>query len=130
MVVDSSAVIAWIRAEEQADAIMHAIAEAPSLFMSAFNVFETKTVLSRRFPSLGPEKFDLFIESLDMRVLPFDASQADIAFDAYLRFGRGSGHAAQLNLGDCAAYALAQSLSLPLLFKGNDFIHTDVASAL
>jgi ribonuclease VapC len=65
-----------------------------------------------------------------MRVLAFDANQATMAFDAYLRFGRGSGHPAQLNLGDCAAYALAQSLNLPLLFKGNDFIHTDVNSAL
>jgi ribonuclease VapC len=65
-----------------------------------------------------------------MRVLAFDANRATMAFDAYLRFGRGSGHPAQLNLGDCAAYALAQSLNLPLLFKGNDFIHTDVNSAL
>lgn len=130
MVVDSSAMIAWIRAEEEADAIMNAIIEAPSLFMSAFNVFETKTVLSRRFPGSGLSEFEVFIENLDMRVLAFDANQATMAFDAYLRFGRGSGHPAQLNLGDCAAYALAQSLNLPLLFKGNDFIHTDVNSAL
>jgi ribonuclease VapC len=57
-------------------------------------------------------------------------SQAAIAFDAYQRFGKGSGHPAQLNLGDCAAYALARSLNLPLLFKGNDFVHTDVVSVL
>jgi ribonuclease VapC len=130
MIVDSSAIIAWIRAEPEADAIMTAIVEAPLLFMSAFNVFETKTVLSRRFPELGLKEFDLFIGNLDMGVLPFDSHQAAIAFDAYLRFGKGSGHPAQLNLGDCAAYALAYSLNLPLLFKGNDFIHTDVESAL
>jgi ribonuclease VapC len=130
MVVDSSAVIAWIRAEDEADAIRTAIVEAPSLLMSAFNVFETKTVLARRFPSLGVKEFDVLIESLDIRVLPFDADQAGIAFDAYLRFGKGSGHSAQLNLGDCAAYALARSRNLPLLFKGEDFIHTDVKAAL
>jgi ribonuclease VapC len=130
MVVDSSAMIAWIRAEREADAIMSAIVEAPLLFMSAFNVFETKTVLSRRFPGTGLKEFELLIENLDMRILPFDSHQAVTAFDAYLRFGKGSGHPAQLNLGDCAAYALAHSLNLPLLFKGNDFIHTDVQPAL
>lgn len=130
MVVDSSAIIAWIRAEREADAIMNAIVNAPSLFMSAFNVFETKTVLSRRFPGPGLEQFEVMLDDLGLRVLPFDTDQAAVAFDAYLRFGRGSGHPAQLNLGDCAAYALARSLNLPLLFKGNDFIHTDVEAAL
>ena len=63
-------------------------------------------------------------------VEPFDDDQAGIAFAAYRSYGKGSGHKAQLNLGDCAAYALATSLDLPLLFKGNDFTHTDVRSAL
>jgi ribonuclease VapC len=130
MVLDSSAIIAWIQAEREADAIMHAIVGAPSLSMSAFNIFETKTVLSRRFPGPGLEQFEAMLEELELRVVPFDTNQAAIAFDAYLRFGRGSGHPAQLNLGDCAAYALARSLNLPLLFKGNDFVHTDVRSAL
>ena len=60
----------------------------------------------------------------------FDPEQASLAFSAYRQFGKGSGHKAQLNLCDCAAYALARSLDLPLLFKGNDFVHTDVRSAL
>jgi ribonuclease VapC len=63
-------------------------------------------------------------------VHPFDAQQSERAFAAYRRFGNGSGHPARLNLGDCAAYALATSLDLPLLFKGDDFSHTDVRSAL
>jgi ribonuclease VapC len=130
MVLDSSAIIAWIQAEREADAIMNAIVEAPSLSMSAFNIFETKTVLSRRFPGPGLAQFEAMLKDLDLRIVPFDANQAAIAFDAYLRFGRGSGHPAQLNLGDCVAYALARSLHLPLLFKGNDFIHTDVESVL
>jgi ribonuclease VapC len=121
MVLDSSAVIAWIRAEPEADAIMKVVVEAPLLFMSAFNVFETRTVLLRRFPGASFRKFEVLLENLDVRVLAFDTNQASIAFDAYQRFG-GSGHPAQLNLGDCAAYALARSLNLPLLFKGHDFI--------
>jgi ribonuclease VapC len=129
MVLDSSAVIAWIRAEPEADAIKEALLEAPLLFMSAVNAFETKIVLSRKFPG-SFAKFDVFLENLNVRVLAFDTRQATIAFDAYQRFGKGSGHPAQLNLADCAAYALARSLSLPLLFKGNDFIHTDVESVL
>jgi ribonuclease VapC len=130
MVVDSSAVIAWIQAEPEADVIMGAIVNAPLLFMSAFNVFETKAVLSRRFPGAGFNKFEVFLRDLDVHILAFDANQAAIAFEAYQRFGRGSGHPAQLNLGDCAAYALARSLNLPLLFKGEDFIHTDIQSVL
>jgi ribonuclease VapC len=129
MVMDSSAVIAWIRAEPEADAIKDAILEAPVLFMSAFNVFETKTVLSCKFPG-SFKQFEVFLENLAVHILAFDTGQATIAFDAYRRFGKGSGHPAQLNLGDCAAYALARSLNLPLLFKGNDFIHTDVVSVL
>src|SRR5262245_29150023 len=100
MVVDSSDVIAWIQAEPEADAIMGAIVDAPLLFMSAFNVFETKAVLSRRFPAAGFNKFELFLQDLDVRILAFDADQAAMAFDAYQRFGRGSGHPARLNLGD------------------------------
>ena len=87
------------QAEPEADAIGKALVEAPWLFMSAFNVFETKTVLSCKFPGPAVDKFDVFLENLDVRVLAFDTHQAAIAFDAYQRFGKGSGHPAQLNLG-------------------------------
>jgi ribonuclease VapC len=125
MVVDSSAVIAWVRAKPEAEAIKDALLEAPLLFMSAFSVFETKTVLLRPFPG-DFSKFEVLLDDLCVRILAFDARQATLAFEADQRYGKGSGHPAQLNLGDCAAYALARSLDLPLLFKGNDFIHTDV----
>lgn len=78
MVLDSSAVIAWLRAEPEADAIV----TAPLLFMSAFNVFETKTVISLRFPGASLSKFGVLLENLDVRIL---------AFDAYLDFGRKAG---------------------------------------
>jgi ribonuclease VapC len=62
--------------------------------------------------------------------VPFDRPQCDMAFDAFKRFGKGQGHPAQLNIVDCMTYALARSRDLPLLFKGNDFSHTDVTPAL
>ena len=74
--------------------------------------------------------FHDLLESWRPEVRGFDLEQASLAFAAYRRFGKGSGHKARLNLGDCAAYALARSLDLPLLFKGDDFTHTDVRSAL
>jgi ribonuclease VapC len=116
-------------AEPEAEAIKDALLEAPLLFMSAFNVFETKTVMLRQFPG-NFSKFEILLDNLGVCILAFDARQATMAFEAYQRYGKGSGHPAQLNLGDCAAYALARSLNLPLLFKGNDFIHTDVKPVL
>ncbi|MEM0898936.1 MAG: type II toxin-antitoxin system VapC family toxin [Pseudomonadota bacterium] len=71
-----------------------------------------------------------FQETFPMLMVPIDQQQAYLAKDARRQFGRGSGHPAQLNMGDCFAYALAKKLSKPLLFKGNDFSHTDVRSAL
>ena len=70
------------------------------------------------------------IESSRPEIRAFDVEQAGLAFAAYRRYGKGSGHRARLNLGDCAAYALARSLDLPLLFRGDDFGHTDIRSAL
>jgi ribonuclease VapC len=75
-------------------------------------------------------RFDALLAQLDVRVVPFTPSQATIARQAYRDFGRGSGHPAKLNFGDCFAYALAIDTDEPLLFKGDDFHHTDVRVAL
>ncbi|MGE3711410.1 MAG: type II toxin-antitoxin system VapC family toxin, partial [Hyphomicrobiaceae bacterium] len=64
-----------------------------------------------------------------LTTVPFDDTQAALAFEANRRYGKGY-HSARLNLGDCAAYALARSLDVPLLFKGNDFTQTDIRRAL
>lgn len=72
---------------------------------------------------------DAILLSLGVEVVPFTPSQARLAQEAYLRFGRGSGHPARLNLGDCISYALAKDTGEPLLFKGNDFVHTDLNPA-
>ena len=99
-------------------------------FVSAVTLFEARTVLWGRF---GPSMLEELNELLDgwrPEIRGFDVEQAQLAFAAYRRYGKGSGHKAQLNLGDCASYALATSLDLPLLFKGDDFTHTDVRPAL
>jgi ribonuclease VapC len=70
------------------------------------------------------------IERAGIVVMPFDEPTAEAAFDAFKRYGKGQGHKAQLNIIDCAAYALAKTRDLPLLFKGNDFTATDIRSAL
>lgn len=130
MVLDSSALVAILTAEPERDRSIDAIGEAEERVMSAFNLVETRTVLLRRGGTGPLQALERFLRTSSVEIRPFDMLQADRAFAAYGRFGKGSGHPAQLNLGDCAAYALATSLDLPLLFKGNDFPHTDIRPAL
>lgn len=129
MVVDTSAVIAFLRGEAGADRIEILLDETSELRMSAFNAFECRVVLLRRFGESAVGDFDLLVVRAGVILDPFDADQAELALDGYRRFGKGSGHPAQLNLGDCAAYALARSRALPLLFVGDDFSRTDIEAA-
>ena len=93
-------------------------------------MFEASMVADRiQDPGFG-QRFDALCERIGMVVVPFDERQARIARDAYREFGKGSGHKARLNFGDCFAYALSRVTGEPLLYKGKDFQHTDVASAL
>jgi ribonuclease VapC len=71
-------------------------------------------------------KLQRFLREIAAEIVPFDEHQARLAYEAFRRFGKGQGHKAQLNLGDCAVYALAKSLEEPLLFVGNDFSRTDI----
>lgn len=130
IVVDTSAMVAFLRSEPEAEAIEELLDSDSELRMSAFNVLETKVVLRTRFGAHAASDFELLLAKADIAVEPFDAAQAELAFQAYRKFGKGSGHPAQLNLGDCTSYALAASLGVPLLYKGDDFTHTDVVSAL
>ena len=97
--------------------------------MSAANYLEAAIVVdANRNPLLSRRLDDLIVQT-EIMAEPVTLEQADIARAAYRDFGRGSGHPAQLNFGDCFAYALAKSMREPLLFKGDDFSHTDVAIA-
>ena len=98
--------------------------------VSVASFFETAIVLdSRRDPVISRE-LDRFCKDANMQFAPVDETQMRIARQAYRDFGKGSGHPARLNFGDCFAYAAAKALDEPLLYKGTDFGQTDVRSAL
>lgn len=130
MIVDSSAIIALLRDEPEAQRVMSALASASVRRMSAFSLFESRVVLGRRYGDAMLRELDILMVKLEMQVEAFTADQSAIAFAAYQRFGKGTGHRAQLNLGDCAAYALAKSYDEPLLFVGTDFSKTDIQAAV
>lgn len=130
MIVDTSALMAIILDEPEAEACALAIEEATISRMSAANWLEAGIVVDAIGDAIASRRLDELIRQAGIRIEPLTPEQAAIGREAYRDFGRGSGHPAQLNFGDCFAYALAQSLGEPLLFKGKDFGHTDVAPAL
>ena len=129
MIVDTSALIAILRDELEAAACAAAIEAAPQRRMSAANFVEAAIVIDGSRDPIGRRLDDLVAEA-QLAIEAVTAAHARIAREAYRDFGRGSGHPARLNFGDCFAYALARATGEPLLFKGNDFSHTDIASAL
>lgn len=129
MIVDSSALVAIIREEPDAAAIGAALSSAGSLRISAGSLLETAIVIdSSRSPVLSAG-LDQLIALHGIAIEPVTAAHTAIARQAYRDYGRGSGHPANLNFGDCFAYALARALDEPLLYKGDDFAHTDLRSA-
>ena len=129
IVVDSSAFVAILLPEPDADTLSDLIGEDGAPHASAVTLFETRIVLSSRGGSTKLRGFDEWLRVAKVVAVAFDEEQSTLALDAYRRFGKGN-HPAGLNLGDCAAYALAKSLDAPLLFKGNDFARTDIRRAL
>jgi ribonuclease VapC len=93
-------------------------------------MLETQIVLFSRSGAASIPILQDLMQRASIAVVPFDESVAEAAFDAFKRYGKGRGHRAQLNVIDCAAYALAKTRDLPLLFKGDDFASTDIRSAL
>ena len=130
MIIDTSAVIAILRAEDDASDMALAIERAPARRISAANYLETAVVIDASRDPIASRRFDELVDVAELRVEPVTHDQARIARDAYRDFGKGSGHKAGLNFGDCFAYALAKSTGEALLFKGNDFSHTDITPAL
>jgi ribonuclease VapC len=130
VIVDSSAMVAILR--DEPDALMYAesIERAAIVRISAANFLETAIVIDASRSPISSQRVDDFLIESRLRIEPVTESQARIARQAYRDFGRGSGHPAALNFGDCFAYALAKTTGEPLLYKGTDFSDTDVASAL
>lgn len=129
MVIDTSALIALLRREPEADAFAVAIEADPRRLVSAVTKLEARMVALGRYGPAAAADLDALIALVAPTVVPFDDHQADIARDAFAKYGKGR-HQAALNFGDCAAYALAVSEAEPLLFKGTDFGATDVEAVV
>jgi ribonuclease VapC len=128
--IDSSALVAILKMEPDGAALLWALSNASGRIMSAMSLLETSLVMAGG--KEGPdswEKLDSLVSEARIEIVPFDAEQARLARAAFLKYGKGR-HAAGLNFGDCAAYALAKSKRAPLLYKGADFAKTDIVSAL
>jgi ribonuclease VapC len=126
MIVDTSALLAILFQEEDAQRYANAIAGAEPALISAATLVEAGIVLDCKVGPEAVQDFNVLIERAGIEVVPVDAEQAQIAIEAYRHYGKGN-HAAGLNFGDCFAYALAKLTGVPLLFKGEDFSKTDIA---
>lgn len=130
MIVDTSALIAILRDEPEAETIAAALAAAQAPRISAANYLETAIVIDASHDPIASRHVDDLFTKARLVIEPVTAEQAAIARAAYRDFGKGRGHPAQLNFGDCFAYALAKSAGEPLLFKGEDFSRTDLVPAV
>lgn len=130
IVLDSSALLAIAFAEPGKEAFEDIIAGARRCLLSAVNAHETATVLRLRKGPLAVPAFWGTLERNGIEIVPFDEAQMRAAAEAYGRYGKGIHSKARLNLADCASYALAKTMDAPLLFKGDDFSHTDVKTCL
>ncbi len=128
MILDSSAIVAVLRAEEDAPAYAEAIASATKCRVSAVSYVEAAVVIDSSRDPVASRRFDDFFRASSVVIEAVSSSQAEIARQAYRDFGKGR-HQAGLNFGDCFAYALAKEAGEPLLFKGDDFRHTDIEVA-
>ncbi len=127
MIVDSSAIVAILRGEPEAEPFLAIIRAEPDAEMSAGNYLETGIVIDSDRDAVLSAGFDLLLDQLGIEIVPVTPEHAKLARQAYRDFGKGSGHKAQLNFGDCFAYALAMERGETLLYKGDDFIHAGLA---
>lgn len=130
MIVDTSAVVSIAFKEPEARRLAVILRQARQPRISAPNYVEAALVISRYVGQEGIPELDDLLAVMGVAIAAFTAEHAVLAREAHRRFGRGSGHPAKLNLGDCYAYALAQACQEPLLYIGDDFLHTDVRPAL
>jgi ribonuclease VapC len=127
MVVDTSALIALLNMEPESARLAVALESDPTRLVSAATVVAAGLVIESRFGSVGGRELDLLIAKAGLSIESVTADQADVAREAWRRYGKGR-HSAGLNFGDCFSYALAKVTGEPLLFKGDDFIHTDITA--
>ena len=129
MIIDTSAVIAILRSEAEAEDRARAIEANTVRRMSAANFVEAAVIIDASRNAVASRRFDELVLEAQIVIEPMTKAQARIAREAYRDFGKSSGHQAKLNFGDCFAYALAKVTGEPLLFKGSDFAQTEIKSA-
>ncbi|MFD1332017.1 type II toxin-antitoxin system VapC family toxin [Methylopila musalis] len=131
MFIDASALTAIVSSEQEADAFLTVLEAGPDQTLtSAVAIYESSLAIARRngVPvSKARDLLEAFLRGYEVAVVPIDAETARLAIDAHLRYGKGTGHPAQLNMGDCFAYACARAHGARLLYKGEDFARTDLA---
>lgn len=130
MIIDTSAIVAVLRDEADAQRYADALAAAPEPKISAGNYLEVGVVVDLNRDPVLSRRLDDLLSTARVRIEPVTGDHAEIARRAYRDFGKGSGHPAGLDFGDCFAYALSRATGEPLLCKGDDFGHTDVQPAL
>ena len=129
MVLDTSALMAILFGEPESETFISLIGQDSKRLISASTALELMIVIESRKGEIGGRDLDLFLHRAKIDIVPFDGEQAELARIAWRRYGKGNGHPAQLNFGDCFAYTLSKISGEPLLFKGNDFSQTDVLVA-
>ena len=130
MIVDASALLAIVLSEPERDRFLEIADSAGNLTMSVINFVEAGIKVDRDADPRRAATFDKIVAELGIGIAPVTVEQGRVARHAHKAFGRGSGHPARLNLGDCFAYALARTRREPLLFKGNDFARTDIEATV
>lgn len=126
MIVDTSAVVSVVLGEPGSDRLTELLLDDPRPEVAAPTAVEISAVLVRRLRPEDQRRVEQLMELWGIDIVAFDAEQATVASQAYRDYGRGSGHPANLNLGDCFSYALARVRGEPLLYVGEDFTHTDI----
>ena len=127
MIIDTSALIAILLNEAEAEAFAKAMAADPKRLISCFNLLEAAIVIEAKKGEAGGIELDLLVHRARIEAVAMSAEQVEMARAAWRQFGKGN-HPAGLNIGDCCAYALAKYSGEPLLFKGGDFALTDIPS--
>jgi len=126
LVVDSSALLAILLGEEDRNYYVDQLTQSAKRYLSAANWLEASICVDAAGQPPLAYQFDALVRQAAICIVPVSVEQATLARDAYRIFGKGNGHPAKLNFGDCFSYALAKTQNDPLLFKGNDFLHTDL----
>ena len=128
--IDTSALVAIMNDEPERDSFLRIINDADSILLSTVSLLETRLVAFGRLIVASVERVNNLLAIISSELVPFDLTQSEAAFAAFMAYGKGVNSKARLNFGDCASYALAKTRGVPLLFKGNDFAATDIPAAV